>query len=112
MYPHRTPIIQFETRRPSASGRSGRSASTTERACTAPSRACPVGPPRYKLALLTWAGAYAVITLVLALFGPAMASWPLVLRTLVLSVTIVVALTWFVMPRLTRLCRNWLSPSG
>lgn len=72
----------------------------------------PVGPPRYKLALLTWAGAYAVITVVLALFGPAMASWPLVLRTLVLSVTIVVALTWFVMPRLTRLCRNWLSPSG
>lgn len=112
MYPHRTPIIQFETRRRSASGRSGRSASTTERAWTAPSRACPAGPPRYKLALLTWAGAYAVITVVLALFGPAMASWPLVLRTLVLSVTIVVALTWFLMPRLTRLCRNWLSPSG
>jgi hypothetical protein len=63
-------------------------------------------------ALLTWAGAYAVATLVLALFGPAMASWPLVLRTLVLTVTMVVALTWFVMPRLTRLCRPWLSPSG
>ena len=30
-------------------------------------------PPRYKLALLTWAGAHAVITLILVVLGPAMA---------------------------------------
>ena len=34
------------------------------------------------------------------------------LRTLVLSVTMVVALTWFVMPRLTSIFRVWLSPSA
>jgi antibiotic biosynthesis monooxygenase (ABM) superfamily enzyme len=68
----------------------------------------PAGPPRYKLALLTWAGAYAVITVMLALLGPAIASWPLALRTFVLSVTMVVALTWVVMPRLTRLFGGWL----
>jgi antibiotic biosynthesis monooxygenase (ABM) superfamily enzyme len=68
----------------------------------------PAGPPRYKLALLTWAGAYIVITLLLALLGPAIASWPLVLRTLVVSVTMVVALTWLIMPRLTRLFGGWL----
>ena len=45
----------------------------------------------------------------LAVLGPAMASWPLALRTLVLSVTMVVALTWLIMPRLTRLFRPWLS---
>jgi antibiotic biosynthesis monooxygenase (ABM) superfamily enzyme len=70
------------------------------------------GPPRYKLALLTWAGAYALITLVLALLGPAMASWPLALRTLVLSVTMVTGLTWLVMPRLVRLFRPWLEARG
>jgi hypothetical protein len=69
------------------------------------------GAPRYKLALLTWAGAYAVITPVLALLGPEMASWPLVLRTLVLSVTMVVSLTWLIMPRLTRMFRGWLTAS-
>lgn len=53
-------------------------------------------PPRYKLALLTWAGAYAVITLILAVLGPAMAPWPLPLRTLLLSGLMVVALTWLV----------------
>ena len=53
-----------------------------------------------------WAGAYTVITLIL---GPAMASWPLPLRTLLLSVLMVVAMTWLVMPSLTRLGRRWLS---
>jgi uncharacterized protein len=67
------------------------------------------GPPRYKLALLTWAGAYAVITLLLTVLGPAMAAWPLGLRTLVLSALMVVVLTWLVIPAMTRLLRNWLT---
>jgi uncharacterized protein len=71
-------------------------------------KVAPAGPPRYKLALLTWAGAYVVITLLLALLGPAIASWPLVLRTLVMSVAMVVTLTWVIMPRLTRLFGGWL----
>jgi uncharacterized protein len=102
MYPH---VKQFETRRHEAA-REIEAIRASE-----PSRP-PAGPPRYKLALLTWAGAYTVITLMLALVGPAMASWPLALRTLVLSVTMVVALTWLVMPRLTRLFRGWLAPSA
>ena len=71
----------------------------------------PGAPPRYKIALLTWAGAYAVITPMLAVLGPAMASWPLVVRTLVLSVAMVGALTWLIMPRLTRVFGAWLRPS-
>jgi uncharacterized protein len=67
-------------------------------------------PSRYKLALITWAGAYAVITLILAALGPAMAPWPLPIRTLVLSVLMVATLTWLVIPVLTRLCRGWLTP--
>jgi uncharacterized protein len=51
-------------------------------------------PPRYKLALVTWVGAYAVITLILAVLGPAMAAWPLPLRTLLLTAVMVPALTW------------------
>ena len=98
MYPH---VRQLETRR----GKRVQSTPQRERA----GGGGPAGPPRYKLALLTWAAAYAVITLLLALLGPAMSSWPLALRTLVLSVTMVVALTWLVMPRLTRLLRPWLS---
>jgi uncharacterized protein len=72
----------------------------------------PTQPPRHKLALLTWLGAYPVITIILAVLGPALISWPLALRTLVLSVLMVVTLTWLVMPVLTRALRSWLSPSA
>ena len=68
----------------------------------------PAAPPRYKLALLTWAGAFGVITLILGLLGTAIAGWPLVLRTLLISVLMVNALTWIVLPALTRLFRAWL----
>jgi antibiotic biosynthesis monooxygenase (ABM) superfamily enzyme len=68
----------------------------------------PTAPPRYKLALITWAGAFAVITLILDLLGPTMAGWPLMLRTLLISVLMVTTLTWIVLPALTRLFRGWL----
>lgn len=68
-------------------------------------------PPRYKLALLSWVGAYAVITAILAVLGPLMATWPLPLRTLPLSVLMVLAMTWLVVPSLTRLFRGWLAPT-
>ncbi len=71
---------------------------------------CASSPPRYKLALITWAGAYAVITLILAVFEPTMAAWPLPLRSLLLSALMVTALTWLVIPSLTRLFRGWLAP--
>jgi antibiotic biosynthesis monooxygenase (ABM) superfamily enzyme len=105
MYPH---VTQFETRREDLERRFT-SSKSHHAGREAPVARPSAGPPRYKLALVTWAGAYMIITLLLALLGPAMASWPLALRTLVLSVSMVVALTWVVMPRLTRLFRPWLS---
>ena len=66
------------------------------------------GRPHAKLALLTWAGAYAVIMLVLAVGGPAMAGWPLALRALALSGLMVAAMTWVIVPVITRLFRGWL----
>ena len=63
---------------------------------------------RARLALLTWAGAYAVILLVLAIGGPAMAGWPLAVRALVVSGLMVAAMTWVIVPVMTRLFRAWL----
>jgi uncharacterized protein len=80
---------------------------TPNQAATAPR----VPPPRHKMALLTWAGAWAMITLILDLLGPLTATWALPLRTLVISVLMVLALTWVVIPALTRLFAGWLAPS-
>jgi antibiotic biosynthesis monooxygenase (ABM) superfamily enzyme len=60
------------------------------------------------MALLTWVGAYVVITGLLSVLGPAMAAWPLALQTLLLSVLMVVTLTWVVIPALVRAFRGWL----
>ena len=68
-----------------------------------------VPPPRHKMALLTWAGAWTMITLILWALGPAMAPLPLPLRTLAISVLMVLALTWVVIPNLTRLFAGWLN---
>jgi antibiotic biosynthesis monooxygenase (ABM) superfamily enzyme len=70
-----------------------------------------VPPPRHKMALLTWPGSWALITLILWALGPAMATWPLALRTLVVSVLMVVGLTWLVIPYLTRIFAGWLAPT-
>ena len=71
----------------------------------------PSMPPRYKLALLTWGAAYVVITLILALLGPAIAGWPLPLRTLLISAMMVGILTFVVLPVLTRIFGAWLMRS-
>jgi antibiotic biosynthesis monooxygenase (ABM) superfamily enzyme len=70
-----------------------------------------VPPPRHKMALLTWAGAWAMITLILSLLGPVTATWPLPLQTLVVSALMVLALTWVVIPTLTHLFARWLAPA-
>ena len=64
--------------------------------------------PRWKLALLTWLGAYAVILLVLAIAGPAIADWPVALRALLLSGIMIAAMTWVIVPSMMRLFRPWL----
>lgn len=87
---------------PPPSGASGRSTSGSQQHS---------GPPRTKLALLTWVGAYAVILVVLTVGGPALASWPLALRALVVSGLMVAAMTWVIVPVMTRLFRGWLRGS-
>jgi antibiotic biosynthesis monooxygenase (ABM) superfamily enzyme len=60
------------------------------------------------MALLTWLGAYPVITIALGVLGPITTAWPLPLRTLLISALMVAALTWGVLPALTYVLRGWL----
>ena len=64
--------------------------------------------PRYKQAIVTWLGVYPALTLILALLGPAIESWPLPLRTLLVSLVMVVALMWVILPFLMRVFQRWL----
>lgn len=74
--------------------------------------ASPAKPPRYKLALVTWLGVYPTLTVILAVLGPTMETWPLPLRTLLVSVVMVVVLSWLILPLLTRVLQGWMSGSS
>ena len=65
-------------------------------------------PPRYKLFLLTWLAIYPLITIILHFFGRYLSLLPLPLRTLILTGVLVYLMTYWVMPMLMRLFRNWL----
>jgi uncharacterized protein len=67
-------------------------------------------PPRYKMAVLTWATIFPLITLVVVATAPLLGSLPLVLRLAVTTGVTVALMTWVVMPRVTRLLHRWLYP--
>jgi uncharacterized protein len=68
-------------------------------------------PPPFKMALVTWATIFPLITLVVVATAPLVGGWPLVARLAVTTGVTVPLMTWVVMPRVTRLLRRWLYPN-
>lgn len=68
-------------------------------------------PARYRQAVVTWLAIYPLITVILLLIGPGLSGLPLYLRTLVVSVTLVVLMTFVIMPYMTRWFAGWLFPA-
>jgi hypothetical protein len=65
-------------------------------------------PSRYKMAIVTWIGVQIVTSLVAYFLGPFFAPFPLFINLAISNVIVVVALTYVVMPQLTRLFSQWL----
>ena len=63
---------------------------------------------RHKLFLLTWLAIYPLITLILHFFGEYLNLLPLPIRTLILTGALVYLMTYWVMPMLIKLFRDWL----
>lgn len=72
-------------------------------------------PPRWKVAVVTWLGIFPTVLLLFLTVAPLLADWPLVPRVAVITVLVVLIMTWVVAPRLTRWLAGWLhaaKPSG
>jgi len=65
-------------------------------------------PPRWKVAIVTWRGIFPTVLLLFTLLGDTLAPWPLVPRVMVLTMLVVLIMTWVVAPQLTRLIKPWL----
>jgi uncharacterized protein len=68
-------------------------------------------PPPYKMALVTWALIFPLITAIVYFLGPTLAGIPLVPRLAITTAIAVPVMTWILMPRVTRLLRGWLYPN-
>ncbi len=63
-------------------------------------------PPRWKVAVVTWLGIFPTVFVLFLTVAPLLASWPLLPRVMVITLLVVVLMTWVVAPRLT----TWLKP--
>src|SRR5215813_9855392 len=77
---------------------------------TVPTQPGAPPPPAYKMAVLTWATIFPLITLVVVVSAPLIGKLPLVPRLAVTTLVTVSLMTWVVMPRVTWLLRRWLYP--
>ncbi len=69
-----------------------------------------VPPPRYKMAIVTWLAIFLLVVAINLFFGSFLAPLPMLLRSLIMTVVLVVLMTYVVMPQMTRLFRGWLYP--
>jgi uncharacterized protein len=65
-------------------------------------------PPRWKMALVTWIGVWLTAYAVSSAVAPQLSRFHPFLATGVVTLIVVLALTWAVMPALTRTVRSWL----
>jgi antibiotic biosynthesis monooxygenase (ABM) superfamily enzyme len=63
----------------------------------------PTAPPRWKFVVVVWLAIYPSLTLVLCLFGPTIAGWPIALRTLTVTALLVSWMVFFMLPVVQRL---------
>lgn len=70
--------------------------------------AAPKPPPKRKMALVTWAALFPLVSLLLAGLRPLIQQLPFLVGTLIITGLVTVLMTYVVMPRLTRLLAPWL----
>ena len=65
-------------------------------------------PPRWKMALVTWVGVWPTVYAISSAVAPQLSGFHPFLATGVVTFFVVLALTWAVMPVLTRAVQSWL----
>ena len=68
-------------------------------------------PPRWKMALVSFIGAYSISSVAQYILSLYFGQWPL-LTNILMTIILVVGLTYFAMPLLSRLLRRWLYPGN
>jgi len=67
-------------------------------------------PPKWKMTFVSWLALYPAVTLMFVLFGDLLARVPLLLRTMIVTIVVMLLMTYILMPRMTRWFSFWLFP--
>ena len=78
---------------------------------TLPGQRAIVPPPRWKMALVTLLAVYPASLLLGVTVGKWIKGWPILASSLIIGASMVILLTWVLMPQLTRLFKAWLYPN-
>ncbi len=78
--------------------------------------AAPVGskqapPPRWKVAVVTWLGICPTVYALFLTVAPFLVDWPLLPRVMLITVLVVLIMTWVVAPKLTQWLKPFLYPA-
>jgi antibiotic biosynthesis monooxygenase (ABM) superfamily enzyme len=76
---------------------------------TLPHRATIKPPPRWKMWLVSLLAIYPLVVTFQATVVPTIKTWPLLVRSAVLPLTLLTLMTFVVMPVVTRVVQPWLS---
>lgn len=69
-------------------------------------------PPRWKMAVVTFAGVYPLTSYLPGFFFARLPDWHPLLVNVVVTGLVVASLTWAIMPLLTRVVHGWLHPES
>ena len=67
-------------------------------------------PPKWKMTIVSWLALYPAVTLVFVLCGDWLAQLPLLVRTMLVTVVVMLLMSYVLMPRMTRWFSFWLFP--
>jgi antibiotic biosynthesis monooxygenase (ABM) superfamily enzyme len=76
---------------------------------TLPRRATVKPPPRWKMWLVSLLAIYPLVVIFQATIVPTIKTWPLLVRSALLPLTLLTSMTFVVMPVVTRVVQPWLS---
>jgi uncharacterized protein len=65
-------------------------------------------PPRWRMTVVSWLGIYPIVAFCLWYVSPLLQGMPYLLRTAILTAIVVLAMSYLVMPRLSRWMAWWL----
>jgi antibiotic biosynthesis monooxygenase (ABM) superfamily enzyme len=69
-------------------------------------------PPRYKMTLIGWLALYPAVTVIFWFFGSWLAEIPLLLRTFLVTIVVIILMTYVLMPFMTKTFATWLYPKN